>query len=1331
MPIRIRHSKLRRLVTLAAMFLLGASFPHGNAGTPTLTLSEFLADNENGLVDSFGESSDWIELWNPGSQPVSTEAWFLSDDPGEPTLWALPAFTLGAGDYAVIFASGRDLNDPTGELHTNFRLSRSGTSSLLLSHIGSDSSVTVVSAFAPYPDQYKDTSYGLTGQATSEAAGYFSRPTPGTANASTSVPGFVGDTTFSIDRGFYDAPFEVTVTTVTPGATLIYTTDGSWPTVSHGTRVPPKDGSTPPSATIPVNTTTCLRALAVKTGFEPTNVDTHTYLFPAHVLKQNGIGAPFNQAVSWGHAGPDWEMDPTIVNHPDPEVRPTPDDLKRIPTVSISMEFAEMFGRGGIYIAGQSVEKNVSIELINPLNNIAEPTAAKGFQVDGTVQIVGGTSPNRWKSDNLSMRLKFDRDLQFPVFGRDATDRFDTLVLDAHLGEVWHYGGSSSPTVQRDRAQYARDQFTSDLHLAVGGLSPHGRTVLLYINGIFWGMHTLHERPDDNFAASYLGGDNDDYNVVKHNINTAVNGNLDSYRQLHTLADRDLSVQANFDQVAGLLDIDAFIDYIIVNYYLGNTDWGHQNWYASRNQVLPDGKWRFHSWDAENVMNFLSDNAVSRNNAGGPTNLQYDLATNAGYRLRFADRVHQYFHNGGPMTPENASALYRKRTEPIDYVTRLESARWGDNQRAAPYTRLDWVANRQRLLGERTDGAFGNYFNLRPNIVLNQLRSRGWYPNTPPPDFAPHGGRVSRGFKVVIGKSTSGTIFYTTDGTDPRTSQGRGPTEPVQIIRESAPKRAMIPTNDSIATTWMLPAFEDNGWPVGGRGAGYENSATGAYGTLIDPALNFAGQVGNAALESLYLRVEFSLQSRPDINALRLGVRYDDGFVAYLNGVEIHRENAPGTEGTLVAWNEQATASHADTAAVEFAVFDVSEHLGLLTIGKNVLAIHGLNRGATSTDFLVWPTLEGAWIAGGTPEGVAANATPYTGPFPINQSATIQARVLNGSEWSPVTVASFVVGAVAPTPANLVVSKIHYHPGSPTPEEIAAGFKTDGVFEYIELMNIGPEPVDLSGVAFNEGIDFSFDNSNVREIGSGQRILAVRDRAAFEFRYGPGLPVAGVFEGNTALANSGEFLALVDDTGSVIHRFRYLDTAPWPVLPDGTGPALALVNPTSAPDPSIGASWTSSTSSNGNPGRDDSSNSLQALLATYFNPVELRDERISGFTADPDRDGRSNLEELFFGTDPTVGNAGSPVFTITTDTTDTFRVTLIRSHGLTAIRWTIEESPDLNRWADGTGAFASKTEANTPDSDHDTITLTPNANTRAAALPATRFYRIRLTPATE
>jgi hypothetical protein len=280
-------------------------------------------------------------------------------------------------------------------------------------------------------------------------------------------------------------------------------------------------------------------------------------------------------------------------------------------------------------------------------------------------------------------------------------------------------------------------------------------------------------------------------------------------------------------------------------------------------------------------------------------------------------------------------------------------------------------------------------------------------------------------------------------------------------------------------------------------------------------------------------------------------------------------------------------------------------------------------------------------------------------------------------------------------------------------------------------MNIGSEPVDLSGVAFNEGIDFSFDTSNLREVGSNQRILIVRNLDAFQFRYGRGLPVAGVFEEDTALANSGEFLALVDDTGSVLHRFRYLDVAPWPMLPDGTGPALALVNPASAPDHSAGINWTTGTSSNGNPGRDDGTNELQTLLATYFSAVELKDDSIAGLAADPDRDGRSNLEELFSGTDPTVGNTGSAVFTIATGTTDPFRVTLIRRRGLTAIQWAIEQSQDLNRWADGMSAFDSRTETSTPDSDHDTITLTPNATAGTAGLPTTRFYRIRLTPAVE
>jgi hypothetical protein len=112
------------------------------------------------------------------------------------------------------------------------------------------------------------------------------------------------------------------------------------------------------------------------------------------------------------------------------------------------MNFDEMFGRGGIYIAGQSVEKEVSAEWLNPESNPQSPNEVDGFQTDGTIQIVGGSSPQRWKSDKLSMRLKFHKDLEYPVFGDDATDRFDTLVIDARLNNVWHYGGGVEPVGQ-------------------------------------------------------------------------------------------------------------------------------------------------------------------------------------------------------------------------------------------------------------------------------------------------------------------------------------------------------------------------------------------------------------------------------------------------------------------------------------------------------------------------------------------------------------------------------------------------------------------------------------------------------------------------------------------------------------------------------------------------------------------------------------------------------------------------------------------------------------------------------------------------------------------
>ncbi|HAD36747.1 MAG TPA: hypothetical protein DCF72_07380 [Gammaproteobacteria bacterium] len=87
---------------------------------------------------------------------------------------------------------------------------------------------------------------------------------------------------------------------------------------------------------------------------------------------------------------------------------------------------------------------------------------------------------------------------------------------------------------------------------------------------------------------------------------------------------------------------------------------------------------------------------------------------------------------------------------------------------------------------------------------------------------------------------------------------------------------------------------------------------------------------------------------------------YDDGFVAYLNGVKVAHANAPDT----LAWNSKATTGHTDSEAVEYQAFSLSKHIRRLKKGKNILAIHGLNISNTSSDFLIQPRLRGG-LGGG------------------------------------------------------------------------------------------------------------------------------------------------------------------------------------------------------------------------------------------------------------------------------------------------------------------------------------------------------------------------------
>ncbi|MHC4242710.1 MAG: CotH kinase family protein, partial [Planctomycetota bacterium] len=659
-----------------------------------------MASNSSSARDPQGQYDDWIEIYNYGSVAIDIGGFYLTDNPAVPTKWRIPdtnpaVTTIGAGGYLLIWAD----NDTTySGLHANFKLDAGGEQIALFDSDGVtliDEVVFVQQTTAISSGRFPDASDNLQ---------VLDSPSPGGENFATYL-GQVADTKFSHNRGFYNSPFSVTIATETKGAVIYYTLDGSEPynTISD-TRFPRAIVYNGP---VSITTTTSLRAIAVKPGFKSTNIDTQTYIFLDDVIRQpvRPDGFPTN----WGHTGRgDYEMDPEVVNNA--RYRNTiKDDLMSVPSLSLVMDVDDWFKSGGqgIYIRGERSERAVSAELILP-------DGRQGFQINCSVMIVGGSSVNRWKMDKLSMRLKFKSEygsskLRFPVFGEDVTDEFDTLVVDARMNNSWGYGGgvmlpnNSRPWIsgrpsQRDVAQYTRDPFVADIQNTMGGYAPHGRHIHLYLNGLYWGMYWLHERPDEHFAAAYFGGNDEDYDVIKHRSNTVINGSGASYNQLFNIANAGLASENQYQQIQQYLDVPDLIDYMITNFYVGNTDWAHQNWYATYNNIDPNGQWRYHSWDAEHVMEGINANVTGKNDNGGPTRLHQMLIQNAEYRMLFADHVNRHFFNNGILTSDGAMALYQIRLDDVDRAVVAESARWGDNHSSTPYTRdVDWIRERDWL----------------------------------------------------------------------------------------------------------------------------------------------------------------------------------------------------------------------------------------------------------------------------------------------------------------------------------------------------------------------------------------------------------------------------------------------------------------------------------------------------------------------------------------------------------------------------------------------------------------------------------------------------------
>ena len=740
-----------------------------------LIISEFMASNDETLatmVEGVEVFPDWLEIYNPTTKSIDLEGWYLTDDADELDKWRFPSgFFIASQEHLVVFASDKDQDDypdnypfvdDTGRLHTSFNLAKGGEYLALVLPDGQ----TIAHAYDEYehpgemgfPPQETDISYGLyNGQKR-----YFGIPTPEQFNNGSFID-FVDDTKFSHNRGFYDIPFDAIIVCPTSGATIYYTLDGSLPLDENGN---PTAASTEYIVPVHINSTTSLRAAAVKPGWRPSDVDTQTYLFPDDIIQQP-------------------EMDPEVIGPGDLYggiyAATIKDDLKSIPTLSIVMNHEDMFGASGIYTnysgSGEAWERACSAELFYP--DIQE-----GFQVNCGIRIFGGGGRS-WPKK--SFRLLFKEDygptkLEYPLFPDGTVERFDTIVLRSTIDTSWQ---DVNATV-RTRAQYIRDLWNKDTVRDMGQeLALHNMFVHLYINGTYWGLYAPAERPDASYIAEYAGGDKEDNDAISHG--SVVDGSITAWNDMMAIANAGVADDTSYQLLRERLDVDRFIDYILANLYSNNHDWpghlGNRNWRAAGPREPGQGGFRVFSWDAEIcfdsgwygiVRSPDYDNVSTMGDTDGtPSRLYQRLKQNAEYRLLFGDHVHRHCFNDGALTAGKVIDRWMARANEIDRAVVAESARWGDvRQGTPPLTRNnEWITEQNRMLTQ--------WFPDRTDYLVQFLRNNNLYPAIDAPvlnidGIYQHGGEVAAGAELTMtipggGSPPAGvTFYYTLDGSDPR-----------------------------------------------------------------------------------------------------------------------------------------------------------------------------------------------------------------------------------------------------------------------------------------------------------------------------------------------------------------------------------------------------------------------------------------------------------------------------------------------------------------------------------------------------------------------------------